>query len=490
MKETVKTTSKLNTPTGCDSCDSNSAKLNKILQFINFIDYQNIAEKYSDDDLGFSQLFADTFSRILRYIADEKMWRYYDGTRWVNDVSETFVEHCGRLLVEHLKESDQSEIIRFRTELSKRSKRSAMIQDARSINPLRASDFDSNPYLINTSNCTFDLKGDSHREHSPDDLLTKIANVHYKPDAKCNRWLQFIDEIMCEDKELSAYLQRTLGYALSGDTSKECLFIFWGSKTRNGKGTLMETTLQVMGDYAKSLSPASLSMKSRSSDTPSPEFAGVAGVRLVTVSEPDKGMKLNVALAKRLTGGDPIIARYLHRNPIEYRPQFKIFINTNHLLEIDDDTIFTSGRINMVPFENHFEESKRDSGLKDTFKKPENASAIFNWLLEGYQLFKRKGLIPPKKAKDALITYRKECDTVSLFIESNLVKCDDTEWIKTSVLYNEYKKWFVDCDIEGKSQKEFIAALRQKGLLERHRTDGHIVKGFKLKEEAENDSQG
>jgi len=472
-----------------DSCDSKTENLGSISRFVNYIKPEEIADKYTGGgDLDNGRLFADMYCRILRFVPEINRWMYYGGTCWGIDISETFVDGCARDLAYYLNQHDSiGGIGGLAILLSKRSKRRSMIQDARSINPLRMNDFDSDPLLINTLNCTIDLKDGSRREHNPDDLLTKIANVNYDPEAKCERWGKFINEVMCGDGELSTFLQKSLGYALSGDVSLECLLILWGRKTRNGKGTLMETVLKVMGDYARSLSPASLSQKSRSGDTPSPEFASVAGVRLVTVSEPDRGMKLNVALTKRLTGGDPIIARHLHRNPIEYRPQFKIFINTNHLMEIDDETIFSSGRIKMVPFERHFEESERDHGLKDTFKKPENASAIFNWLLKGHQLFKTDGLTPPAKSDEALTTYRKECDTISLFMESLLERCDDSKRTKTSDLYIKYKEWFTKFDIEGKSQKEFVDALRQKGLVTRHRTDGHIVKGYVLKNKSEGD---
>jgi len=493
MKSKINTTDQQTlSPLLGDGSDSKNEKWIKIFQYANCIDPEEILENYEANDLGFGKLFSDTYSRVLKFVSDAGIWRHYDGARWVDDTSETFVEHCARLLVNYLKSKDNEGIEFFTGQLSRLSIRKTMIKDARSISPVKMADFDSDPLLLNALNCTIDLRDPSRREHNPDDLLTKTANVKYDPSAKCDRWDKFIEEIMCGDENLAAFLQRALGYALSGDVSKECLFILWGRTTRNGKGTLMETLLKIMGDYAKSLSPAVLSQKSKSSDLPSPELAGVAGVRLVTVSEPDKGMKLNAALVKRLTGGDPILARYLRRNPIEYRPQFKMFINTNHLMEIDDDTVFSSGRIMMIPFEKHFEEKDRDHTLKDTLKSPKNASGIFNWLLQGYRNFKAKDLKAPEKSVKALNTYRQECDTIALFMESMLVKCGEGEWIKTSNLYNDYRKWYTSCDIEGKSQKEFVDTLRQKGLLSRHNTDGHIVRGYKMKpnEDAKADDGG
>jgi putative DNA primase/helicase len=291
---------------------------------------------------------------------------------------------------------------------------------------------------------------------------------------------------MCEDADLVKYLKKSLGYALSGDTSLEAFFILYGPKTRNGKGTCMETMLNITGDYSNSLSPASISKRSVSSNNPTPEFARVSGVRLVNISEPDKGLKLNVALIKRLTGGDPIIARYLNENPFEYRPQFKMFVNTNHLLEIDDDTIFSSNRVKMIPFDRHFTLEQRDPGLKATLNEPKNLSGIFNWLIEGYNLFKKEGLEMPAKAKDALEKYREECDTVAVFFEDREVfeECSDNDWIKTQPLYDEFLPWCKKMGVEKISQKAFVATLKGKGMVDRHRADGHIVKGYKFVEKA------
>jgi phage/plasmid-associated DNA primase len=138
----------------------------------------------------------------------------------------------------------------------------------------------------------------------------------------------------------------------------------------------------------------------------------------------------------------------------------------------------------MIPFDKHFEESERDSKLKSTFKIPENASGILNWLLKGYQLYVTEGIAPPQRAIDALNEYRRECDTVALFLEDICVKCDNTKWVKTSLLYDAYGKWFSDnCDmlIKPMSRPEFISALRQKVLVERHRDDSYIIKGYAFK---------
>ena len=154
------------------------------------------------------------------------------------------------------------------------------------------------------------------------------------------------------------------GYALSGDTRFECLFILFGATTRNGKGTLMESVLSVMGDYGSTVRPETISMKQNvSSQNPTEDIARLAGIRFANISEPSKGLLLNAAQVKSMTGNDTLNARFLHENSFDFRPQFKIFMNTNYLPVITDITLFSSGRIMIIPFERHFEENEQDKTL-------------------------------------------------------------------------------------------------------------------------------
>lgn len=451
----------------------------KEVQFLNpMIDTQ----RYSLDQHGSGNLFADTFADRLRYVTDTKSWFGYDGATWQEDDSEIIAEQLASSLLTFLKDLGDPNLDELIEALSKYSGRKTMIKEARRVNPVRLTEFDNSPYLLNCHNCTLDLSGTKIKQlsHSPDHLLTKTTNVIYDPKAHCERWLKFVDEIMIGDKGLIRYFQKALGYALIGDTSKECFFLLYGATTRNGKGTTTETILHLLGDYGKTLPPNRLAMGSYDSVSTSSEFARLVGTHYVNISEPKKGLKLNVALLKQLTGGDKITVQHKFKKPFEIRPYFKIFINTNHYLEIDDDTIFTSDRVKMIPFLKHFDEIERDESLKQQFKEQENMSGILNWLLDGYLLLKKEGLEPPDKAVEALNNYRKECDTIALFMEHSLNKAAKSK-IKTSELYVKYLEWCVEADIDKVSQKEFVAKLKEKQLVSRDGTDGNVVRGYKIK---------
>lgn len=155
---------------------------------------------------------------------------------------------------------------------------------------------------------------------------------------------------------------------------------------------------------------------------PSEEIARLAGSRFVNISEPEKKITLDAALTKRLTGNDTITARYLHENSFEFRPNFKIFINTNHRPNITDLTLFESGRIKIIPFDRHFEENEQDKDLKSTFAKPENMSGILNWMLEGYKLFRSQGLAMPDSVVQATTDYQIFSDKMGQFLMNALKK--------------------------------------------------------------------
>ena len=298
------------------------------------------------------------------------------------------------------------------------------------------------------------------REHRPEDYLTLESGITYDPEADCPRWHSFIREVMCNDADLADFLQRSLGYALTGDTSQECMFILYGATSRNGKGTAMETFLKIMGDYGKTSNPDMLAAKFRGGNTggPSEEVARLVGARFVNISEPEKKITFNAALVKRMTGNDTINARFLNENSFDFIPVFKIFINTNYLPNVNDMTLFQSGRLKIIPFNRHFEEGEQDQGLKAQFAQPENLSGIFNWCLEGYKKYCKQGLEVPDAVKRATEDYKDDSDRIGQFIDAWIEK-DETSELRTSAAYQLYAKWCEENGYSSENQKNFKNAI-------------------------------
>lgn len=344
--------------------------------------------------------------------------------------------------------------------LQLRKNRETMLRDAMSVYPISMQAFDRNKYFFNCKNGTLDMRTLEFREHRPEDYLTMESGITYNPDADCPRWHSFIKEVMCGDADLADFLQRSLGYALTGDTSQECMFILYGATSRNGKGTAMETFLKIMGDYGKTSNPDMLAAKFRGGNTggPSEEVARLVDSRFVNISEPEKKITFNAALVKRMTGNDTINARFLNENSFDFVPVFKIFINTNYLPNVNDMTLFQSGRLKIIPFNRHFEEGEQDQGLKGQFAKPENLSGIFNWCLEGYKKFCQRGLELPQAVTKATEDYKDDSDRIGQFIEAWLEKEDGSE-LRTAAAYQLYTKWCEENGYSSENQKNFKNAI-------------------------------
>ncbi len=300
-------------------------------------------------------------------------WRPDEGGLKVAELAKLLADKLYTFALQIKDEDTRNRYIKRVQKLQLRKNRKTMVEDAKSVHPIPMSAFDRSHHLFNCQNGTLNLQTMEFCEHRPEDFLTMVSGITYDPDAICSRWCSFINEVMCNDNELASYLQRAFGYALTGDTSLECMFILYGATSRNGKGTTMETFLKIMGDYGKTSNPEMLSTRfgNTNASGPSEEIARLAGIRFVNISEPEKKITFNAALVKRLTGNDTINARYLHENSFDFRPVFKIFINTNYLPNVSDMTLFDSGRLKIIPFKRHFEEAEQDKGLKALSGLPE-----------------------------------------------------------------------------------------------------------------------
>ena len=274
-------------------------------------------------------------------------------------------------------------------------------------------------------------------------LLSKICNVNYDPSATCPEWDKFLQEIMLGNKEKIQYLQKIAGLSLTGNTEQESCWILYGSTTRNGKSTFCETLIHMLGDYALTMKPESLAVKQNlDSRQASGDIARLAGCRFVNASEPPKRMLFDTALLKSLLGRDSITARHLHQREFSFIPKFKLVINTNYLPTITDDTIFSSGRINVISFDRHFEPQEQDKHLKERLRTENELAGILNWCIKGLQMYRAEGLTPPQAVQDATNIYRSDSDKIGNFIKECLTQTYQNS--KAKEIYDAYVKWCND----------------------------------------------
>ena len=451
------------------------------------------SDRYAWTDIGASRLFADCFKAVARYVPERKMWYSYDGGIWKPDTGNLKVmELCKALAdallihaVEIQDERQRSAFIDYCRRWQQRKYREVVLKDAQGVYPIAMSEFDRDPFVFNCSNGTLHLGSMEFRDHCSEDRLTKISPVKFDPTACCKRFEEFVGEITSGDAEKAKFLQKAFGYGISGDTRHECLFVLYGSTTRNGKGTLCESVLKALGSYGCTARPESISLKNNiNSSNPSEDIARLAGVRFANISEPSRGLVLNAAQVKSMTGNDSINARFLHENSFDFAPQFKLYINANYLPVINDMTLFSSGRVIIIPFDRHFDESEQDKTLKREFAKAKNQSAIFNWLLEGYRLLTEEGFTQPESVRAATDSYRHDSDKIALFMEDTL-QVDPNGEERTSDVYYRYQRWCAENGHYTENIKNFKQGLLSLATVTRRRPragggETTLLIGYKL----------
>jgi len=465
--------------------------------FIEINPFETIEAKkrYGWNDIGTSNLFADAYKNICRYCPESKSWYIYDGKVWRLDVGGIIVSQYAKAFTfymldckKYLSDEQQENWIQYIANRLKKKNRDTMIADAISVYPINKKEFDSDDNLFNCQNGTLNLKTLEFKCHDPNDILTKISNVHYDPKVKAPLFEKFINEVMQNDAEKIEYLQKALGYAITADTHYETCFLLYGATTRNGKSTLMSTIMHILGEhsgYSLDMKPETLALKKNAdSRQASGDLARLDGCRFLNASEPPKRMIFDVALLKNMLGRDPITARNIYEREFTFRPKFKLFINTNFLPLITDETLFKSGRINVITFERHFTPQEQDKTLKDKLITKENISGIFNWCLEGLQKFHDNGLEPPQTINDATTEYQHNSDKVGNFINECLEKSSDDN-CRASDAYNIYKRW---CDLNGygcENKANFFDELKTKNLFSQSgtvkgKTYYNIIRGYKI----------
>lgn len=415
---------------------------------------------YTWDDIGIATLMYDVYDKEIRFCPQEKRWYIWDKA-WVrqgeNGIVSDRLETLLNLLLLYCKEAahgaddEQKDLLDNYGKFIKTLRKFRAMQNILSVLETKCRmnlyDMDKNPYILNTSNHAYDLKTNKIIKDITDYNVTKKCPTRLpdKITPVCHRWEQFINEIMQGDKEKAAFLQRALGYSLLGINREECMFIAYGSTTRNGKGTLFSTIETVLGkDYADS-APTELiceksNGRSRDFNDPQPALARLVGTRLVSMAESSRDVRLDAAAMKTMTGRDTLVTRGLYEASFSFVPQFTLWLNTNHLPAVTDDTVFSSNRIWVIEFNRHFDENEQDKDLKEIFSDPDNRPTILKWLYDGCQDYLQHGLNPPACVREATANYRRMHDRIGLFISETYVENPEGRLIRGDV-YAAYRNW-------------------------------------------------
>lgn len=407
---------------------------------------------YDWSEIGMALLFGELYRTEARYCPEHKSWYTYDHGAWRKDegailVSEKLKDfvrlmifYCGEIEDDDKRKSYTT----FVNKMGDRRMRDRVLKDAAGELRISATDFDSNPYLINCKNGTYNLKDFTFNEASYSDYITMQTNFEFTVErsVSCHRWEKFIDEVTEGDKLKADFLQRALGYSLLGMANEECMFILYGKTTRNGKSTLLNTIETMLGDYAKVVPVGMICRGDRQKDeeAASPTLAALKGKRFITMAESDEYGRLDEEKIKQLTGGEEISARALYQSAITYKPQFTMWLSCNNLPAVRDKSLFASERIKVIEFNRHFSPAEQDTHLKDELTTPKAMKGIFMWLVLGYRHYLTRGLSMSNEMHSVIDNYADDNDITLQFLRAVCQK-DSSSSILRKDLYKKYKQW-------------------------------------------------
>jgi putative DNA primase/helicase len=437
-------------------------------------------------DIGNGQRLVARHGKDLLYHYARKKWLVWDGKRWAVDQTGEIVRRAKETVMSIYQEAEaasknesKAELLDFARSCENRYRIEAMINISQSEAgiPVDPNELDKDTWLLNVQNGTLNLRTGELLSHDRDDLITLLAPVKHKPEAKCPLWEKFMDRIFDGDKELISYLQKALGYSLTGSTGEQCFFILYGDGC-NGKTTLLETVKAVLGEYAKDTNPQTFMEKSGNS-IPN-DLAALKGARFVKAVEIDQGRRMSESLMKQITGGDTISARFLYGEYFSYIPQCKIFMATNHRPDIQGDDYGIWRRVHLIPFEVEIPPEERDDNLGNKLRT--ELSGILNWLLEGCLRWQNEGLGMPPKVEAATQEYQKEMDAIWEWLEEECETDDPNAVEAASDLYKSYVKWSQENNLKEESQTAFGRSLTRRKFKPDRMSGGRRIRhGIKLK---------
>lgn len=401
---------------------------------------------YEPTDYGNSLRFAKEYGSGIKYCDQFGYWYVWDGCRWDKDILGKVVELAKdgvhKLYLNSVNIADEDKRKKWvRFSLQSQSLRGirAMIELAKS-NPYvacKAEDFDKDKEFINCENCTVNIITGVTHPHCRDDVITKLVNIRYDPEAVCPKWSKYVLDIMCGNEQLAEFFQTTIGYALTGYTSEDKLFILYGGGA-NGKSTLFNTLKELFRPYV-CVAPPGLLLSSRTERHPV-ELADLHGARIVITSETNRGIKFDEAKVKALTGRDWIKARYLYKDFFEFMPTHTILLSTNNRAEIDEDTEAMWRRIAEIPFKAKFPVGAPRTITDYDRVLVQEGPGILNWVIEGAMRWRAEGLRLPIQVRAAVAEYRREMNSFQRFFDECCLIGPDQS-VKSSIIYERYCIW-------------------------------------------------
>lgn len=429
----------------------------------------------SRDDLGNGHRVVDHYNDRLRWIQIANRWAVYTDGRWILEESP-----LGQGLIQDLIDKldvlegplygegeDREKFRKWAREQRSSTKIRAAEYMARGQRQLHArlSDFDTDPWLLNCRNGVVSLVDGSIKPHDPDLLLMHQVNADYDPKAKAPRFDAFLQRVL-PDPDMRDYLQRIVGYSITGHIGEQAMFLHYGSGA-NGKSVFLDVMSAVFGDYGQVVPRQTLLARSADDNVPN-DVARMVGKRFLQASETATGRRLDEEMVKSLTGGERVTARFMRGEFFDFKPTGKIHLATNHLPSMSQaDSIWR--RIHLLEWGVKIPAAERDGALAERIIR-EEAAGVLVWAAQGALRWRQRRLDPPLDAQARLAQYRDDEDILGAFVESRLITHDETFRSPVQSLYQAYRAWAKDVGIQQPmTEKSFSQAMAERGF-QRYRT--------------------
>ena len=430
--------------------------------------------KYPNNDTGNADRFLALFNSQVRCNIDTDQWYRYDGTYWQPQTLARMKYCCDQLTstMEELSEWTCDPLHqKIIANIGNEATMNNMLRNAARKVAIEMSDLNKESNLIVANNGIVDLTTGELLPHDSSYLITRKVNLNYNLEApEPTRFLQFLDEICCGDNKLMDYLMLSLGYAITGETKEQIMFI-WNGDGSNGKGVLMNLLRKMFKDFCGSLSQDSL-LKKKEATSINPTVAEALTKRIAFLSEFNRNAQLDTAFVKTITGEDEIQVRKLNHNHNPGTPKFKVIAATNFLPVIDWDDYAVRRRIVIIPFNAIFTGKSCDPNLES--KLLEEQEGIFKLLVDQAKRYYQEGLLQdktilrePEFMKRYLNNELRKADSVYCFVEDMLDVTENNEdYISQEEVYGYYqdyckengydaenttnfgKKFIRNCDVE------------------------------------------
>ncbi len=443
-------------------------------------------------DTGRAELFAAIHDGKLLYGQESKKWFYYNGKFWVaggqgqalyltkeiHEIAEAWYTSLPppQSEIERAERAEQAPWIEKC--LTARCRRTMLSLAATEPNiSVSVTAFDRDPLLLNCANGGVNLVTGKLSPHDPKWRATKMAPIGYDPDAQCPKFKEFVLDFCSGDQKMAEWLQRALGYSLTGDTGEQILILLWGSGG-NGKTTLLQTIAEVMGSYAGTASRDTFLLSKGGFDKIPEDLDDLRGRRFVTSTEPNRGRWLDEELVKAVTGDEQIRTRKLRQNSSEWKPAFKLWIACNHKPQTSTCEALWR-RLILVPCRAKFTDAhKRIRGYAKTLVE-EEGPGILAWLVRGCQAWREHGLKLPQVIRQATAEYLQEMDVVNLFVEDACEQGREFA-VQSSLLWGAYGDW---CRGEGYKRldnRRFAQELLARGFSKKRRREANYIIGLRV----------